>query len=40
MEEDRMGEVTIDGMAILKVEKFKYLGLIIQHKGDIYEDIN
>jgi len=27
-------------MAIPKVEKFKYLGLIIQQKGDIDEDIN
>ena len=28
--EDKRGEVTIDGTTILKVEKFKYLGSIIQ----------
>ena len=27
-------------MTIPKVEKFKYLGSIIQQKGDIDEDIN
>ena len=37
--EDVRGEVTIDGMAIPKVEKFKYLGSIIHHKGSIDEDI-
>ena len=35
-----MGEVTIDGMAIPKVAKFKYLGSIIQQKGDTEDDIN
>ena len=34
------GEVNIDGMAIPNVEKFKYLGSIIQYNGDIDEDIN
>jgi len=34
------GEVTIDGMTIPKVEKFKYLGSIIQHNGDSDEDTN
>jgi len=38
--EDVRGEVTIDGMAIPKVEKFKYLGLIIHQKGDIDKNIN
>jgi len=33
-------EVTIDGMTIPKVEKFKYLNLIIQQNEDIDEDIN
>jgi len=30
--EDGRGEVTIEGMTIPKVEKFKYLGAIIQQK--------
>ena len=38
--EDGRGEVTIEGMATPKVEKFKYLGSIIQQKGDIDQDIN
>ena len=38
--EDESRAVTIDGMMIPKVETFKYLGLIIQQKGDIDEDIN
>jgi len=38
--EDGRGEVTIAGMAIPKVEKFKYLGSIIHQNGDIDEDIN
>ena len=38
--EDTRGEVTIDGMATPKVEKFKYLGLIIHYEGDIDEDIS
>jgi len=32
------GEVIIDGMTTPKVEKFKYLGSIIQQNGDIDED--
>ena len=38
--EDGRGVVTIEGMTITKVEKFKYLGSIIQQKGNIDEDIN
>ena len=38
--EDARGEVKIDWMMIPKVEKFKYLGSIIQQKWDIDEDIN
>ena len=38
--EDAEGEVTIDGIVIPKVEKFKYLGSIIQQNRDIVEDIN
>ena len=38
--EDAGGEVTIDGMTIPKVKKFRYLGSIIQQNGDIDEDIN
>ena len=34
------GEVTMGGVVILRVEKFKYLGLIVDEKGDIDEDIN
>ena len=34
------GEVTLDGRSIPKVDKFKYLGSIIQQNGDIDEDIN
>jgi len=37
---DAGGEVTLDGRSILKVDKFKYLGLIIQQDEDIDEDIN
>jgi len=33
-------EVTIEGMTIPKVDKFKYLGSIIQQNGNINEDIN
>jgi len=33
-------EVTIDGLSIPKVEKFKYLGSIVQQNGEINEDIN
>ena len=38
--EDAREEVTIKGMQISKVEKFKYLGSIIHHEGDIDEDIS
>ena len=38
--EDAKGEVTIDGMVIPKVEKFKYLVSIIHQKGDIDDGIN
>ena len=38
--EDTRRKITIDGMTIPKVKKFKYLGSIIQYNGDIYEDIN
>jgi len=38
--EDAEGEVIIDGMTILKVEKFKYLGSIIQQNRNINEDVN
>jgi len=34
------GEVTLDGMKIPKVDKFRYLGSIIQQNGDIDEDVN
>jgi len=34
------GEVTIGGVVIPRVEKFKYLGSIMEEKGDIDEDIN
>ena len=33
-------EVTIDGLSIPKVEKFRYLGSIFQQNGEISEDIN
>jgi len=33
-------EVSIGGVAIPKVEKFRYLGLVIQEKLDVNEDIN
>jgi len=38
--EDAGEEVTIDEMTIPKVEKFKYLGSVIQQNGDIDEYIN
>jgi len=38
--ENGRGEVTIEGMTIPKIEKFKYLGSIIQQNGDIGKDIN
>jgi len=34
------GEVTLEGRPTPKVDKFKYLGSIIQQNGDIDEDIN
>ena len=37
---DAGGEVTLDGRSIPKVNKFKYLGSIIQQNRDINEDIN
>jgi len=33
-------EVTMDGVAIPKADKFKYLSSIIEEKGDIDEEIN
>ena len=38
--EIRGGEVTLDGRQIPKVDKFKYLGSIIQQNRDVDEDIN
>jgi len=32
--------VTIGGVGILRVETFKYSGLIIQDDGEIYKDIS
>jgi len=34
------GEITIGGVVIPRVEKFKYLGSIVEEKRDIDEDIN
>jgi len=34
------GEVTLGGEAIPKVDKFKYLGSIIEKRGDIDDDID
>ena len=34
------GEVTMGRVVIPRVEKFKYLGSIMEEKGDIDEDIN
>ena len=34
------GEVTLGGEAIPKVDKFTYLGSIIEKRGDIDDDIN
>ena len=34
------GKVTLGGEAVLKVNKFKYLGSIIEKSGDIEEYIN
>ena len=33
-------EVTVGGVVVPRVEKFKYLGSIIEERGDIDEDIN
>jgi len=38
--EGARGEVTMDGVVIPRVEKFKYLGLTIEKRGDIDVDIN
>jgi len=38
--EDAREEVTIEGMQIPKVKKFKYLDSIIHFEGDIDEDIS
>jgi len=35
-----VSEVAIEGESIPKVDKFRYLGSIIQENGDIDEDIN
>jgi len=37
---DVRGEVALNERSIPKVDKFKYLGSIIQQNGDIDEDIN
>ena len=37
---EERGEVTLDRRQIPKVDKFKYLGSIIQQNGDVDEDIN
>jgi len=34
------GEVTTSGVVITRVDKFKYLGLILEERGDIDDDIN
>ena len=34
------GEVTMGGVVVPRVEKFKYLGSIVEEKGDIDEDIS
>ena len=34
------GEVTMGGMVVLRVEKFKYLGSIVEGRGDVDEDIS
>ena len=38
-EEGEGGEFTIGGVVIPRVEKFKYLGLIIEERGAIDDDI-
>jgi len=39
-EDDVTNEVAIDGAIIARVERFRYLGSIIQENGEIDEDIN
>jgi len=34
------GEVTMGGVVVPRVEKFKYLGSIVEERGDIDEDIS
>ena len=34
------GEVTMGGVVVPRVEKFKYLGTIVEERGDIDEDIS
>ena len=34
------GEITMGGVVIPRIEKFKYLGSIVEEKDDIDEDIN
>jgi len=34
------GEVTMGGVVVPQVEKFKYLGSIVEERGDIDEDIS
>ena len=38
--ERKGGKVTMGGVVIPRVEKFKYLGSIVEEKGDIDENIN
>ena len=38
--EEAGGEVTIDGLAIPRVEKFKSLGSTVQQNGEFDEDVN
>jgi len=39
-EEGVVDEITMEGAIISKVERFRYLGSIIQGNGEIDEDIN
>lgn len=36
----RGGDITIDRVSIPKVEKFRYIGSIVQQSGEIDKDIN
>lgn len=38
--EGARGDITIDRVPIPKVEKFRYLGSIVQQSGEIDENIN